>query len=318
MFKTILVPLDGSAMAEQALPHALHIAGAGKATVVLVRAAPFPHRAGTPQSTLRVTVRDAEEYLAAVVKRLDIQGIAVRTEVMHTDPVRAITFTAHMVGADLIVMSTHVRSGIGRVLLGSVADAIIAGTDLPIMLLHAGGQVAAPGSPTFRHILVPLDGSRAAETTLTLLHELPLAADTEITLLRAAPATVAGSIVTGEETALLEHELREAETYLSQVAERHASNQPYHLAVVNGQPGEAIVQTAGAEHCDLIAMVTHGRTGFGRFLHGSVAWHVLNHATVPLLVLRDRQAAKPMVAEAVEKDADRAPAHAADKGAVHA
>ena len=94
MVRSILVPLDGSEVAEQALPRACRLARLTGAELVLLRAAPFAANSGKSSSPLRVTVRDAEDYLQAVEHRLADPGLRVHTEVLHSDPVRAITFTA--------------------------------------------------------------------------------------------------------------------------------------------------------------------------------------------------------------------------------
>ena len=136
-FKKILVPLDGSMLAEHAIGTAAELA-AGGATVMLVRAAEAPGLPGVDPTNMQAdVVREAEEYLARVAARLERNGINVQTSVWYGPPVSAIVEAAQLRGADLIVMSTHGRSGLGRLILGSVAEAVLRSTTTPILLVRA-------------------------------------------------------------------------------------------------------------------------------------------------------------------------------------
>ena len=144
----MLVPLDGSKLAEQALTKALDIAEGGKPTLLLLRAAEattWP--GGDPTDEQVKVVREAEEYLDAVKAGLARRGIRkVETSVWYGPPASAIVEAAGVAKADLIVMTTHGRSGLGRLILGSVAEAVLRGTSTPILLLRADG---APVEPPF-------------------------------------------------------------------------------------------------------------------------------------------------------------------------
>ncbi len=137
----LLVPLDGSGLAEQALTKALEVAESGKTTLLLLRAAEASAWPGVDPTDEQVrVVHEAEEYLNAVQERLADKGIRkVETSVWYGRPAAAIVEAARVGGADLIVMTTHGRSGLGRLILGSVAEAVLRGTSTPIMLLRADG-----------------------------------------------------------------------------------------------------------------------------------------------------------------------------------
>jgi nucleotide-binding universal stress UspA family protein len=143
----ILVPLDGSALAESALEQAAELAAQNGATLVLLRAAEAHTFPGADPTEAQVqVVREAEEYLAAVADRLRRDGRSkVETGVWYGSPAAAIVEAARLRRADLIVMSTHGRSGLGRLILGSVAESVLRGTPVPILLLRApGAPVEAP------------------------------------------------------------------------------------------------------------------------------------------------------------------------------
>jgi nucleotide-binding universal stress UspA family protein len=135
----ILIPLDGSALAESAIAKALEVAGDRKTTLMLVRAAEAHTLPGLDPTEAQVeVVREAEEYLSAVAARLKEQGAEnVETSVWYGPAAPAIVDAARLRKADLIVMSTHGRSGLGRLILGSVAESVLRGTTTPILLLRA-------------------------------------------------------------------------------------------------------------------------------------------------------------------------------------
>lgn len=136
----ILVPLDGSTLAESAIATAAEMVRPGAAaTLVLVRAAEAHTFPGADATEAQVKViQEAETYLAGVTERLKKQGLAnVETSVWYGPPAAAIVDAARARKADLIVMTTHGRGGLGRVILGSVAESVLRGTTTPILLLRA-------------------------------------------------------------------------------------------------------------------------------------------------------------------------------------
>ncbi len=142
----ILVPLDGSALAEAALAKAVEIAkDSPKASLVLLRAAEAPMLAGGDPVEAQVeVVREAEEYLEHLAARLRAEGVAeVSTSVWYGPPAPAIVEAAEIAKADMIVMSTHGRSGLGRLFLGSVAESVLRATRTPILLLRSAGAPIA-------------------------------------------------------------------------------------------------------------------------------------------------------------------------------
>src|SRR5580765_4578313 len=137
----ILVPLDGSMLAEAALWTAVDVAEKNGAAISLLRATEAFTRLGADNVEAQVAaVRDAEEYLAAVARRFADKGIGrVETHVWYGPAAAAIVEGAASQKADLIVMSTHGRSGIGRLVLGSVTESVLRGTLTPILLLRVPG-----------------------------------------------------------------------------------------------------------------------------------------------------------------------------------
>lgn len=143
----ILVPLDGSLLAEGAIQTAMELARGGGVSVLLLRAAEAHTLPGADPTEAQVeVVREAEEYLAAVAARLGGQGLqGVETSVWYGPPATAIIEATRLQKVDLVVMTTHGRSGLGRLILGSVAESVLRGTTTPILLLRApGAPLEAP------------------------------------------------------------------------------------------------------------------------------------------------------------------------------
>jgi nucleotide-binding universal stress UspA family protein len=138
--RKILVPLDGSRLAESALGEAIQLSGAG-ATLVLLRAAEATRvPMADPTDAQVAVVREAEAYLEAIAQRARAAGAAqVETSVWYGAAGDAIVEAARVRGIDLIVMSSHGRSGLGRLVFGSVAETVLRGTTTPILLLRPSG-----------------------------------------------------------------------------------------------------------------------------------------------------------------------------------
>ena len=153
--KKILVPLDGSRLAEAAFDEAVDVAKRHDATVVLLRAAQATRLpAADPTETQVAVVREAETYLAGIAERARNAGLTkVETSVWYAPAAEAIIEAARVRGIDLIVMGTHGRSGLGRFVLGSVAESVLRGTTTPILMLrdHSAATPAAGAEASSTH-----------------------------------------------------------------------------------------------------------------------------------------------------------------------
>jgi nucleotide-binding universal stress UspA family protein len=154
MYKRALVTLDGSDLAEAILPFITEIAGPLDMEVVLLRVVhPVPPQ--VVEGSRHVVLEDVEgrlaearEYLRPLAARLGARGVRVRSEVRHGDTVTQIIDCAKAVGADLIAMTTHGRGGLGRLLFGSVAEAVLRHAEIPVFLMRlTKSQMRARGAP---------------------------------------------------------------------------------------------------------------------------------------------------------------------------
>ena len=140
-YEKILVPLDGSAVSEQILPHVENLAMRGNSSIHLVRVA-FAHviPGMDPTEPEVAVVREAEEYLAAIAERLGQKGLQVETHVRYGDDADEILDHCDQYDIDLIAMSTHGRSGVKRWMLGSVAEKVIRHATKPILLIRSKAE----------------------------------------------------------------------------------------------------------------------------------------------------------------------------------
>jgi nucleotide-binding universal stress UspA family protein len=289
--RTLLVPLDGSELATRALPYAATLARMTRGRVMLVHVGPVTtiHEGG--RSTTTAASDDVQSLLTEAAEWLRDQGVDSQATVVDGEVPPTILRVAREHGASLIVMSTHGRSGLGRVLYGSVADRVVHEAALPVVLVPAAAEVAWPDEGPLR-ILLPLDGSDPAERALGPLGELAGAIGAELVLLRVVePARPAVQRVGFPPTYAVptapdpEPELAAARDYLEDVAARLRGKSPVvGVRAEVGSPATTITALARAEQAHLVAMATHGRGGLTRLVMGNVATGTLQHATTPVLL----------------------------------
>lgn len=300
MFKRILVPLDRSALAEQAIGQAALIARGAKAEIDLVLVhTPFPF-APEGYATWEESEWTADQtYLDAVANDLQSgSSVPVSYEVLRGVPADRICERA--LDADLVVMTSHGRTGMSRAWLGSVADAVVRRTPAPVLILRPR-KTSKPRSPVrrgFKHILVPIDGSELAGEALGPAIDLATALGADLTLFRAifpVPLVAAydATIPLGYQPMIVDEEtsgrlISEMKDRLATIAERlhEAHGIPVSLDVVaSARPADAILQCAHEHEIDCIAMSTHGR-GMSRLFVGSVADKILRGSGLPVLLRR--------------------------------
>lgn len=293
MIARILVPLDGSRLAAQALSDAALVATGFGAKILLFRVIDL--ESAPPQadgSTERIHPCDeAESYLCTVSKELTAQSLEVECHVSAGRPAESIVAYANSQAVDLIVMSTHGRGGIGRWVYGSVADKVLRGADVPVLLIRASEGDRSAGSQSYQRLLVPLDGSEVAELALPFAEAWARTFDAELILLRVPtlpPYVSLGPEASMMVPSLLSDAYSEADAYLANVVRRiRAQGLTVHKAAVEpGGVAETIIDYANDSDIDCIVMSTHGRSGLQRWVYGSVADRVLRGASAPILLVR--------------------------------
>jgi nucleotide-binding universal stress UspA family protein len=299
MYRSILVPLDGSRFSEHALPLVAAIAGRSAGALEVVQVHPpsvvgegITH-VGAPDTEVW---REEKTYLDGAVEKLEATT-GVRATARVLDGPVAETLQEYILGrgTDLVVMTTHGRGPLSRFWLGSIADALV--HRLPIPLLLVRPQTALPAAapkPHLQHLLIALDGSRGAEEILPPAVELGRLMGAHFTLLRVVPPPpVLGVELTGYATGgidlvLLEKLQNEARAYLARTADglRRQGLAVQTRVVAGPHVPSAILDEADVGGCDLIALETHGRRGLSRLFLGSVADKVVRGSPASVLVHR--------------------------------
>lgn len=302
MFHALLVPLDGSQFGEQALPWAASLARTGALPLHLVQvhvplAVSFGESGLVLDRGVEEEIRKSEEnYLQSVVGRLAAAGLPAQAELVEGAVVEGIERQAQAKGADLIVMTTHGRGVMARLLVGSVADNLVRHSSVPVLLVRPGeGPPDLRQPPRLRRVLVPLDGSPLAEKVLPPVEALLDAVPAELILLRLVQPTLADMTVANRWSQALVQRLQElqqaleseARQYLEQLAAglRQRGRRVQTRVACHDQAAAGIIEEARSAQADLIALATHGRGGWKRALLGSVADKVLRAGTLPMLLV---------------------------------
>lgn len=295
MYRTLLVPLDGSGFGERALPLAMTLSRRLGAELILMRAASAAVFPGVDATDAEVrAVDEARAYLVNLKADLSGQGVSIDIAVPYGDPADEIRQEVDTRQVDLVVMSTHGRSGLGRWIYGSVGEKVLAASRVPILLVRPTGHVpAVDRDPAQSSILVPLDGSSLAEAALPHAEYLAERLGGKLVLLRvvepAAPAFAYPGTVTPP---LLDIEPdRAAQLYLAVLAQRLcAAGMPVQTVVRQGWAADVIAYGCTEDRPSMIVMATHGRSGVARVLLGSVALEVVRRSPLPVLLVRPGEA----------------------------
>jgi len=299
---TVLVPLDGSELALRAVPFALNLARRDGRTVLLLRAvntlAAATYREG--QAMLDAATDDLQAYAGTLAG----ETVEINTRVVDAPADVAILEAAEDEEIDLIVMSTHGRSGLGRWIYGSVADAVLRDAPVPVMIVPPHGLTAwtddSPGK-----VLVPLDGSALA--TAALGPATQLADSLGATLILGSIVTFPTYAAYAEgytfvDPAPTENALAASRQYLQDMAAGlRTDTRKVEVSAMFGSPFYGVTMMASDLEASLIVMATHGRGGIARAVLGSVATATLRQSGVPVLMVRPDELARLNMAETTEQ-----------------
>jgi len=307
---SVLLPHDGSPLADSTLPYAVELVRITGASLELLRV--LEELKPIYDSGLRTLVwidpahpraeLVASEVLGPVVEKLMDQGLAAKTIVRVGDPRSEILAEAETLAHPLILLASHGRSGLSRFVFGSVATRVLHTSQNPVMIVRARESEEQPEVVSLKHIMVLLDGSDLSEKALPYAAELARDSGGQLHLVRVAetyrdelPDKPPHIFTAPSYEAMLEHfdELeQQAREYLTGVATRlEGESLSVTSEVLSGDPVREIGKCSEREQPDLIVMTTHGRSGIARWFYGSVADRILTSTSTPVLLVRSGVAA---------------------------
>jgi nucleotide-binding universal stress UspA family protein len=286
-YRKVLVPLDGSELAERAIPYAKNFAEArGREVILFTVSIAFIEQLDRPMKA----------YLELNAKELQSQGIKASTAIAYGDVADEITSFADKNKIDLIIISTHGYSGIKRWVLGSVARKVLYGTCAHVLLIKS--KAPKVSKVELKKLLLPLDGSPFSEAPIPIVEELAKGTGTEIILTVVSEPPLVPSYgdrpinPTWEKyrnTLWIEMQQQVSE-YTGKIKTRLEKQRlKVKSQVIPGELGkvaESIMKAAQKENIDLIAMATHGRTGVSRWVYGGITNRIVEQSLQPVLLIR--------------------------------
>lgn len=284
MYDTILVPTDGSAAAETATETALDLAqrfDASLHAINVVELNEFP--IDVESEAAEASTQRGEETLATLRDQAADVEVSATTHVIETaDPIhQAIIDYAINHDADLIAMGTHGRTGLNRLVLGSVTERTLRTSPVPVLTVHEDITL----DPDFETVLVPTDGSDAANVAADHGITLAEATDAAMHIVHVVDLTaVSGEFGSAEVLNALEEAGQQAVDDVINRAE-DTGLRSVEASVLSGTPARTILDYAEERDIDLVVIGTHGRTGLDRYLLGSVTEKVVRVADVPVLTV---------------------------------
>ncbi len=317
MFQHLVVPLDGSALAECVLPHSVAMARALGGRITLLQVVEQAGPAGRPRAIdpleWHYSEAEAGAYLNAVAERLRLAGLPAGQLILQGDPAEQVIDHAHAENAELIVVSSHGRSGLSGWNVSSVVQKILARAYTSILLIPAYYPVTAGISDLrYQRLLVPLDGSPRAECVLPFVAALVAQYASQVLLayIVHAPELPRRAPASREDTelanALTERNRLEGNRYLEELRSRLPYPAEARLRVEENVAA-TLQQMALDEKVDLVLLSAHGYSGSTRWPYGSQTTSIIMYGNTPLLVVQDlpRQAIEPTAAELAAKEHGR-------------
>jgi nucleotide-binding universal stress UspA family protein len=294
MFHHLLLPLDGSALAECALPHTLAFAHAFNTKVTLLRVLPA-HPSGVPVDVVawQLQIAEAEAYLDKIAARLQTAGIPAERVVVEGQPANAIIECARRNQVDLVVLCSHGASGLADWHIGGVAQKVLFRSYLSSLLIRACQPIRVEETDLrYRRILAPLDGSLRAECMLPFAASLARAHGAQLLLAHVfrRPEMPRRIPVSSEDLRLADQLVAHNRAYmiehLEQVRSRLPAGAEVHL-LEGDDVAAALHEFALSEQVDLVVMSAHGHVGGNHWPYGSVATNFIVYGATPLLLIQD-------------------------------
>jgi nucleotide-binding universal stress UspA family protein len=291
----LLIPLDGSEMAESILPRLRSLMTSDVPVTLLwvvdpLQAGPLAHVSDTVSRRMDELVTTCKTYLDTVAKGLVETGAAVRSKVEVGKAAALILAVADEEDSSVICLSTHGRTGVERWVYGSVTEKVLRASQRPVLVVPSFNHMEGRGTVdrrnwAFQSLVVALDGSSQALQVIPRVADLARIFGSTVTLV-----SVVGESADAESTTLAKEHLERAVVLFANIGVVAGSK------LLSGYAAAELLDYTHRHDHDMIAMTTHGRSGLSRWMLGSVAEKVLRRAAVPVLVVRTTEDGKTMTA----------------------
>lgn len=298
MLQRILVPLDGSLLAETALPHALAFAQATDSQLILIHVLPNSDSQGGDAHAVdplawRLRTLERSRYLEDKARLLSQAGASVQTELLLGDAAERIVEFAEERAVDLVVMSSHGQSGLSPWNVSSVVQKVILTTSRSVMIIPAYHAQRAPlEALRYRRIVAPLDGSHRAECVLPVVQALAEGhqAQVDMVTMVARPEMLRRTPLSADDAALADRLVAlnrtESEKYLGQMAARINGDVDAHV-LVSEDVIDDLYAFVRQREADLLVFSAHGSSGNGNRRYGSIVTSFIAYGSTPLLIVQD-------------------------------
>jgi nucleotide-binding universal stress UspA family protein len=304
MFGTILVPLDGSQLAECVLPHVATFARSFNAEITLLRILEKNQTGVSVQLfdmlNWQIQKTKAALYLEEIKARFEELNIPTRAIVLEGLVTEGITDFAQKEGIKLIILSSHGRHGLTQWGISSITQKIVLSAPTSVLIVRAHQQDFPAGglsaTSLYHHILVPLDGSQRAEHVLPIIRQLALTNKPKIHLAHVVyPPEMARQMPPAREDVDLSNRVvarnkEEAELYFEEVKSRSylaGIDVQTHL-ITSDHTTAALYQVVEQEHIDLVTLSAHGYSGKHQWPYGSVVNNFILYGNIALLIVQDQ------------------------------
>jgi nucleotide-binding universal stress UspA family protein len=298
MFEHILLPLDGSSLAERVLPHAVALSGAFKSKLTLLRV--ITKGPAKDESNLinpmawQMRKSEAEAYLKSVQNRLSHVDIKSEIRIIEGNPPQQICDFAQNEEVDLIILSSHGSSGVSAWNINSTVQKVLLRAYMPVMIIRAYEEgYGSLSGLQYNRLLLPLDGSKRAECILPLAKSICEAQNSKafMTHIIEEPNLPKQTPISDEINALIDQlreiNFNEAKDYLEQIKDQFKPENVETIIESSKKPSIAMHNIIDREQIDLVLLSAHGHSGESRWPYGKIALNFIIYGTTPLIIMQD-------------------------------
>ncbi|MDW7753745.1 MAG: universal stress protein [Brevefilum sp.] len=298
MFEHILLPLDGSSLAERVLPHAVALSEAFNSKLTLLRVI---HKGNEEEQNniinpmaWQIKKAEAEAYLKSVQNRLAEIDLDSDIKILEGNPAQQIIEFARNEDVELIILSSHGSSGVSAWNINSTVQKVLLRAFVPVMIIRAyEEEIGTLIGLKYQRLFLPLDGSKRAECILPMAKSICSAQDSKVFLTHIIeePRLPRQTPVSDEVKSIIEQlkglNFKEANTYLAQLKEQFEPERVETIIESSEKPSITMHNIIDREQIDLVMLSAHGYSGESRWPYGKIALSFIVYGTTPLIIMQD-------------------------------